>query len=142
MLKADGFYPTAEALAFTPGFPDAVSFDSSSRRATVAGLAGAVQNFVLPNAPLPQVQQFLDWSNDYLAWFDATQANFGSSDGGGSSDMSSRSSGEVDTHSLTLTWNMAHSDGSCICMAVGVFFPWGRARRSGTSYGWTLEFHE
>ena len=109
MLKADGFYPTAAALAFTPGFPDAVSFDSSSRRATVAGLAGAVQNFVLPNAPLPQVQQFLDWSNDYLAWFDATQANFGSSDGGGSSDMSSRSSGEVDTHSLTLTWNVSDS---------------------------------
>lgn len=88
MLKTDGFYPTAAALASTPGFPDQVSFDSSSRKQTIQGLAGAVQNFVLPNAPLPQVQQFLDWSNDYVAWFDAKQAQFGSSDGGGSSDVS------------------------------------------------------
>ncbi len=107
MLKTDGFYPTAAAVASTPGFPDQVSFDSSSRKQTIQGLAGAVQNFVLPNAPLPQVQQFLDWSNDYVAWFDAKQARFGSSDGGGSSDVSNRSAGEVDMHSLSLTWDLS-----------------------------------
>ncbi len=109
MLKADGFYPTAQTAAVSPGFPNQVSFDTTFRADTVAGIAAGVEGFVLPNAPLPQVQQFVNWANDYVAWFGDRQAGFGSSDGGGEADYSNRSESEVDTHTLTLTWDASES---------------------------------
>jgi len=109
MLKADGFYPTAATAAFSPGYPTQISFDTNFRQQTVAGIAAGVENFVLPAAPLPQVQQFVGWANDYVAWFSATQDNFGSSDGGGSADYSNRSMSEVDAHTLTMTWDVSDS---------------------------------
>ena len=109
MLKADGFYPTAATAAFSPGYPNKVSFDTSFRAQTVAGIAGGVKGFVLPAAPLPQVQQFVDWADAYVNWFGDRQDRFGTSDGGGEADYSNRSMSEVDTHSLTLTWDVSDS---------------------------------
>ena len=109
MLKADGFYPTAATAAFSPGYPNNVSFDTSFRAQTVAGIAGGVKGFVLPVAPLPQVQQFVDWADAYVNWFGERQDRFGTSDGGGEADYSNRSMSEVDTHSLTLTWDVSDS---------------------------------
>lgn len=51
----------------------------------------------------------MGWANDYVAWFSEKQANFGTSDGGGSADYSNRSISEVDTHTLTMTWDVSDS---------------------------------
>ncbi len=109
MLKVDGFYPTAATAAFSPGYPTQISFDTNFRQQTVAGIAAGVQAYVLPVAPLPQVQQFVNWANDYVAWYGAAQERFGTSDGGGSADYSNRSESEVDAHTLTLTWDVSDS---------------------------------
>ena len=109
MLKVDGFYPTAQAAAGSPGYPNQISFDTTFRADTVAGIAAGVEGFVLPTAPLPQVQQFVNWANDYVAWFGDRQAGFGSSDGGGEADYSNRTLSEVDTHTLTLAWDVSDS---------------------------------
>ncbi len=105
MLKVDGFYPTAATAAVSPGFPNQVSYDTSFRGQTVQGIADGVRNFVLPGAPLPQVEQFVNWADDYVAWFNERQSNFGTSNGGSGADYSNRSTSEVETHTLALTWD-------------------------------------
>jgi len=109
MLKADGFYPTATTAAFSPGYPNKISFDTNFRAQTVAGISAGVKGFVLPVAPLPQIQQFVGWADNYVNWYGERQELFGTSDGGGESDYSNRSASEVDMHSLTLTWDVSDS---------------------------------
>jgi iron complex outermembrane receptor protein len=109
MLKVDGFYPTAGAAPFAPGYPTQVSFDTDFRLQTVAGISAGVKAYVLPVAPLPQIQQFVNWADTYVAWFGERQGRFGTRDGGSGADYSNTSQSEVDAHSLTLSWQVGDS---------------------------------
>ena len=49
----------------------------------------------------PQVDTYLGWANDFIAWTNDELASADSKPGMGSSDMSSRATNDVDAHSLT-----------------------------------------
>lgn len=108
MLKVDGFIPTGGALASSEGFPNNVTFDSDSRWQSVAGTAGFVRQFLpAPIQQVPQVQQYLAWADGYVGWANNAKTTFGSSDGDGASDQDNTSVSDVDTHTLTLTWDVS-----------------------------------
>ena len=74
-----GFNPSYPAIAgylAAGGDQTNVPIDSASRIATVQAIAGGVAQsvqFGLPN--LPQVQQFIGWADDYVAWANGILAN-------------------------------------------------------------------
>ena len=108
MMDVVGFNPRAPGVSGAAGFPSAVAVDSAERAQTVAGLSGAVAQYVgLGYVPdLPQVQTFLGWADDFIAWTDNELASVNSKPGMGSSDMSSRSTNDVDSHGLTISYSV------------------------------------
>ncbi|MCH1603361.1 MAG: TonB-dependent receptor, partial [Luminiphilus sp.] len=70
-------YPAVAGYLAAGGDPTSVPIDSSSRIATVQAIAGGVAQSVqfglLPN--LPQIQQFIGWADDYVAWANGILAN-------------------------------------------------------------------
>jgi iron complex outermembrane recepter protein len=108
MMDVVGFNPRAPGVSGAAGFPSAVAVDSAERAQTVAGLSGAVAQYVgLGYVPdLPQVQTFLGWADDFIAWTDNELALVNSKPGMGSSDMSSRSTNDVDSHGLTISYSV------------------------------------
>jgi len=108
MMDVVGFNPRAPGVTSAAGFPTAVAVDSAERAQTVATLAGYVNMYVgygmLPN--LPQVQTFLGWADDFVAWTNDELASANSKPGFGSSDVSSRSTNDVDSHALTISYSV------------------------------------
>ena len=109
-----GFNPTTAALngyLAAGGDPANVPIDSTSQIATVGAIAGGVAQSVqfglLPN--IPQVQQFLGWSNDYLAWANGVLDNRDNHFGAGSGDVNSFAEVENETHTLTLNYELSDS---------------------------------
>ena len=86
-----------------------VPIDSTSRIQTVQAIAGGVaqaaQFGLLP--PLPQIQQFLGWSNDYVAWANGVLDNADSHFGAGSTDVNSFATVENEAHTLTLNYELS-----------------------------------
>ena len=110
-----GFNPSYQAVAgylAAGGNPDGVPIDSSSRLQGVAGLAGFVEAFVLPNPNLapfaPLIQQYLGWANDYVAWGTGILAGMDDNPGTGSSDVASFAS--VSNESTTFKLNYELTD--------------------------------
>lgn len=115
MLDVVGFNPTNAAILGAPGLPTNVSIDSASRVATVAAIQGGVQQLqgaALAGFPgyegflAPQIDTFLGWTNDYIAWANDELTSFDDKPNQGASDASSRSSNEVDGHSLNIGWDL------------------------------------
>ncbi|MDA7853291.1 TonB-dependent receptor [Porticoccaceae bacterium] len=108
MMDVVGFNPRAPGVVAAAGFPSAVAVDSAERAQTVATLAGYVGQYrdfgLLPN--LPQVQTYLGWANDFVAWTNDELSSVNSKPGLGSSDMSSRSTNDVDAHALTISYKI------------------------------------
>ena len=88
-----------------------VPIDSTSRIQTVQAIAGGVaqaaQFELLP--PLPQIQQFLGWSDDYVSWANGVLDNRDSHFGAGSGDVNSFASVENEAHTLTLNYEFSDS---------------------------------
>ena len=110
--QPSGFNPTYGALSgylAAGGDPANVPIDSTSQIATVQAIAGGVAQSVqfglLPN--LPQIQQFLGWSNDYVAWATGVLDNRDSHFGAGSSDITSFAEVENESHTLTLNYELS-----------------------------------
>jgi len=104
-----GFNPSYPAIAgylAAGGDPTSVPIDSSSRIATVQAIAGGVAQSVqfglLPN--LPQIQQFIGWADDYVAWANGILANSERHPYSGSSDVNSFASVDNEAHTLTLNY--------------------------------------
>ena len=104
-----GFNPSYPAIAgylAAGGDQTNVPIDSASRIATVQAIAGGVAQSVqfglLPN--LPQIQQFIGWSNDYVAWANGILANSEQHPYSGSSDVNSFASVDNEAHTLTLNY--------------------------------------
>ncbi|MEC7610640.1 MAG: TonB-dependent receptor [Pseudomonadota bacterium] len=104
-----GFNPSYPAIAgylAAGGDQTNVPIDSTSRIATVQGIAGGVAQSVqfglLPN--LPQIQQFLGWADDYVAWANGILANSEQHPYRGSSDVNSFASVDNEAHTLTLNY--------------------------------------
>jgi iron complex outermembrane receptor protein len=115
MLDVVGFNPTNAAILGAPGVPTNVSIDSTSRVATVAAIQGGVQQLQgAANAGFPgfegflapQIDTFLGWTNDYIAWANGELASFDDKPNVGSSDVSSRSTNAVDGHALNIAWDL------------------------------------
>ena len=102
MMDVVGFNPRAPGVVGAAGFPSAVAVDSAERAQTVALLAAYAA--YLP--PLPQVETFKGWANDFIAWTNDELASANSKPGMGSSDMSARSTNDVDAHSLTVSYKI------------------------------------
>lgn len=112
--KPTGLNPSYPALAgYLAAGGDAanVPITSTSRIETVQGLAGgvaqALQFNLLP--PIPQIQQFLGWSNDYVAWANGVLDNRDSHFGAGSGDINSFAEVANETHTLTLNYELSDS---------------------------------
>ena len=104
-----GFNPSYPAIAgylAAGGDQTNVPIDSSSRIATVQAIAGGVAQSVqfglLPN--LPQIQQFIGWADDYVAWANGILANSERHPYSGSSDVNSFASVDNEAHTLTLNY--------------------------------------
>ena len=104
-----GFNPSYPAIAgylAAGGDQTNVPIDSASRIATVQGIAGGVAQSVqfglLPN--LPQIQQFIGWADDYVAWANGILANSERHPYSGSSDVNSFASVDNEAHTLTLNY--------------------------------------
>ena len=104
-----GFNPSYPAIAgylAAGGDQTNVPIDSTSRIATVQAIAGGVAQSVqfglLPN--LPQIQQFLGWADDYVAWANGILANSEQHPYSGSSDVNSFASVDNEAHTLTLNY--------------------------------------
>ena len=99
-------YPAVAGYLAAGGDPTSVPIDSSSRIATVQALAGGVAQSVqfglLPN--LPQIQQFIGWADDYVAWANGILANSEQHPYSGSSDVNSFASVDNEAHTLTLNY--------------------------------------
>ena len=108
MMDVVGFNPRAPGVVAAAGFPSAVAVDSAERAQTVGVLAGYVAQYrdyeLLPN--LPQVNTFLGWADDFIAWTNDELSSVNSKPGLGSSDMSSRATNDVDAHSLTVSYKI------------------------------------
>ena len=108
MMDVVGFNPRAPGVVAAAGFPSAVAVDSAERAQTVGVLAGYVAQYrdygLLPN--LPQVNTFLGWADDFIAWTNDELSSVNSKPGLGSSDMSSRATNDVDAHSLTISYKI------------------------------------
>ena len=109
-----GFNPSYPAIAgylAAGGDQTSVPIDSASRIATVQGIAGGVAQSVqfglLPN--LPQIQQFLGWADDYVAWANGILANSEQHPYGGSSDVNSFASVDNEAHTLTLNYEWSET---------------------------------
>lgn len=109
-----GLNPSYAALAgylAAGGDPTSVPIDSASRIQTVQAIAGGVAQSVqfglLPN--LPQIQQFLGWSNDYVEWANGVLANADSHPNSGSTDVPGYASIDNDSHTLTLNYEWSDS---------------------------------
>ena len=110
--RPTGLNPTTAALTgylAAGGDPANVPIDSTSQIATVQALAGGVAQSVqfglLPN--LPQIQQFLGWSNDYVDWANGVLDNKDSYFDAGSGDVTSFADVENVTHTLTLNYELS-----------------------------------
>ncbi|MFL2491019.1 MAG: TonB-dependent receptor [Luminiphilus sp.] len=99
-------YPAVAGYLAAGGDPTSVPIDSSSRIATVQAIAGGVAQSVqfglLPN--LPQIQQFIGWADDYVAWANGILANSEQHPYSGSSDVNSFASVDNEAHTLTLNY--------------------------------------
>ena len=99
-------YPAVAGYLAAGGDPTSVPIDSSSRIATVQAIAGGVAQSVqfglLPN--LPQIQQFIGWADDYVAWANGILANSERHPYSGSSDVNSFASVDNEAHTLTLNY--------------------------------------
>ena len=99
-------YPAVAGYLAAGGDPTSVPIDSSSRIATVQALAGGVAQSVqfglLPN--LPQIQQFIGWADDYVAWANGILTNSEQHPYSGSSDVNSFASVDNEAHTLTLNY--------------------------------------
>ena len=108
MMDVVGFNPRAPGVVAAAGFPSAVAVDSAERAQTVGVLAGYVAQYrdygLLPN--VPQVNTFLGWADDFIAWTNDELSSVNSKPGLGSSDMSSRATNDVDAHSLTISYKI------------------------------------
>ena len=108
MMDVVGFNPRAPGVVAAAGFPSAVAVDSAERAQTVGVLAGYVAQYrdygLLPN--VPQVNTFLGWADDFIAWTNDELSSVNSKPGLGSSDMSSRATNDVDAHSLTVSYKI------------------------------------
>ena len=99
-------YPAVAGYLAAGGDQTNVPIDSSSRIATVQAIAGGVAQSVqfglLPN--LPQIQQFIGWADDYVAWANGILANSERHPYSGSSDVNSFASVDNEAHTLTLNY--------------------------------------
>jgi len=99
-------YPAVAGYLAAGGDPTSVPIDSSSRIATVQSIAGGVAQSVqfglLPN--LPQIQQFIGWADDYVAWANGILTNSEQHPYSGSSDVNSFASVDNEAHTLTLNY--------------------------------------
>ena len=112
--KPTGLNPSTAALngyLAAGGDPANVPIDSTSQIATVQALAGGVAQSVqfglLPN--LPQIQQFLGWSNDFVDWANGVLDDGDSYFGAGSSDVASFADVENETHTLTVNYELSEA---------------------------------
>ena len=99
-------YPAVAGYLAAGGNQTNVPIDSSSRIATVQAIAGGVAQSVqfglLPD--LPQIQQFIGWADDYVAWANGILANSERHPYSGSSDVNSFASVDNEAHTLTLNY--------------------------------------
>ncbi|NCG06235.1 MAG: TonB-dependent receptor [Gammaproteobacteria bacterium] len=99
-------YPAVAGYLAAGGDQTNVPIDSASRIATVQAIAGGVAQSVqfglLPN--LPQIQQFIGWADDYVAWANGILANSEQHPYSGSSDVNSFASVDNEAHTLTLNY--------------------------------------
>ena len=104
MMDVVGFNPRADVIN-AEGYPSAVAVNSASRAETVAATVGGInqyRGFGMLGAP--EVDTYLGWANDFIAWTNDELASADSKPGMGSSDMSSRATNDVDAHSLTVSY--------------------------------------
>ncbi len=111
MQNVVGLNPNAAGILGAEGVPSAVTILSGSRAAQVGaiggGVAQALQFGFLP--PLPQLEQFVGWTEGYQAFSADRLANYDSRTAQGSTDTDSFNLSEAEMHSLTLTWDVSDS---------------------------------
>jgi outer membrane receptor protein involved in Fe transport len=87
-----------------------VPIDSSARMQTVAGIAGFVQQFMPPFVlEIPQVQQYLGWSDDYIAWGNNIIANMENNPETGSTDIDSFNNLRAEAHTFKAQFELTDS---------------------------------
>lgn len=122
MMDVVGLNPrdpgVAGAIAANPAYALNVPVNSAERAQTVAALAGGVRQlqgaYMFDPATyaayaafmMPQVNTFLGWADAYGEWSANELASRDTKSTMGSSDGASRSMNEVDSHALTLTWDV------------------------------------
>lgn len=122
MMDVVGLNPrdpgVAAAVAANPAYALNVPINSAERAQTVAALAGGVKQLqgayqfdpttyaAYAAFMMPQVSKFVGWADDYIAWSASELASRDSRPANGSSDSESRSMNKVDSHALTLTWDV------------------------------------
>lgn len=106
------------AIAANPAYALNVPINSAERAATVNALANGVRQLqgayqfdpttyaAYAAFMMPQVNTFLGWADAYSAWSASELASRDSRPSMGSGDSESRSMNKVDSHSLTLTWDV------------------------------------
>lgn len=87
-----------------------VPIDSNARPQIVAGLAGFVNQFLPPFVQeIPQVAQYLGWSNDYVAWADGVLTNRNRNPETGSTDLDSYNSLATEAHTFKARFNLTEN---------------------------------
>lgn len=107
MMDIVGLNPRDPGAVADAGYPYSVGIASAERAQTVAATAGGVAYYgslgYLPS--LPQIDTYLGWANDYVAWSEEQLATRNKRPSKGSSDTPVLSGNEVKAHALTLTWD-------------------------------------
>ena len=118
MMDVVGLNPrdpgVAGAIAANPAYALNVPINSSERAQTVGAIAGGIRQlqgaaeFVPAYQAflMPQINTFLGWADNYIAWSESELASRDMKPSMGNSDSPIRSMNKVDQHSMTLTWDV------------------------------------
>ena len=104
-----GLNPTYAAVAgyaAAGGDLTSVPIQSDARIQTVQGIAGFVEQFVLPFLPAPQVGQYLQWSADYANWGQGILEGAQRNPETGSTDIPSFNSQNTEAHTFKASFEL------------------------------------